>query len=53
MPADQQRIDGFEPTVTAFNRAYLCALDINGTDWTQGWTYGLHQGSRAQPLWFE
>jgi hypothetical protein len=23
------------------------------TDWTQGWTYGLYDGSRAQPLWFE
>lgn len=22
-------------------------------DWTKGWTYGLHEGSRAQPLWFE
>lgn len=22
-------------------------------DWTVGWTYGLHEGSRAQPLWFE
>ncbi|WP_444922220.1 serine/threonine protein kinase [Microbulbifer sp. CnH-101-G] len=51
--ADQQRINDAVPTVTAFERAYLGALDINGTDWTQGWTYGLHQGSRAQPLWFE
>jgi len=22
-------------------------------DWTVGWTYGLHQENRAQPLWFE
>jgi hypothetical protein len=22
-------------------------------DWTAGWTYGLHEGNRAQPLWFE
>lgn len=22
-------------------------------DWTAGWTYGLHDGRRAQPLWFE
>lgn len=22
-------------------------------DWTTGWTYGLHEGSRAQALWFE
>ncbi|MBB3061361.1 serine/threonine protein kinase [Microbulbifer rhizosphaerae] len=40
-------------TVTPVERAYLGALDVNGTDWTRGWTYGLHEGSRAQPLWFE
>lgn len=22
-------------------------------DWTAGWTYGLHDGNRAQALWFE
>lgn len=22
-------------------------------DWTAGWTYGLHEGNRAQALWFE
>jgi hypothetical protein len=22
-------------------------------DWTAGWTFGLHAGNRAQPLWFE
>jgi hypothetical protein len=23
------------------------------TDWTAGWTYGLHATNRGQPLWFE
>ncbi|WP_043316357.1 hypothetical protein [Microbulbifer sp. HZ11] len=34
-------------------RAYFGALSAGGTDWTVGWTYGLHEGSRAQALWFE
>ncbi|WP_226646352.1 serine/threonine protein kinase [Microbulbifer variabilis] len=53
VPSAQQRIDNDAPTVNAYERAYMGALDLNGTDWTQGWTYGLHQGNRAQPLWFE
>lgn len=40
-----------EPDAAA--RAFFGALSQGGTDWTQGWTYGLHDGSRAQPLWFE
>lgn len=51
--ADSLIVEGAATTVTPLERAYLGALDTNGTDWTQGWTYGLHQGSRAQPLWFE
>lgn len=34
-------------------RAYFGALSAGGSDWTVGWTYGLHEGSRAQALWFE
>ncbi|WP_250462118.1 serine/threonine protein kinase [Microbulbifer litoralis] len=50
---DPQLIQDAAPTVTPVGRAYLGALDINGSDWTQGWTYGLHEGGRAKPLWFE
>lgn len=32
---------------------YLGALSTSVNDWTAGWTYGLHDGSRAIPLWFE
>lgn len=39
--------------ITPVQRAYLGALSQGDTDWTQGWTYGLHDGSRAQALWFE
>jgi hypothetical protein len=34
-------------------RAYFGALSQGDLDWTLGWTYGLHDGSRAQKLWFE
>ncbi|MGL6159263.1 serine/threonine protein kinase [Microbulbifer sp.] len=34
-------------------RAYFGALSQGDLDWTQGWTYGLHDGNRAEPLWFE
>ena len=40
-------------TITPVERAYLGALSAGDTDWTAGWTYGLHEGSRAQALWFE
>lgn len=26
---------------------------LSTDDWTAGWTYGIHAGSRAQALWFE
>jgi len=39
--------------ITPVERAYLGALSAGDTDWTAGWTYGLHEGSRAQALWFE
>ncbi|MFD1217677.1 serine/threonine protein kinase [Microbulbifer celer] len=46
-------VDDEATTVSPVERAYLGALSVSGVDWTQGWTYGLHQGSRAKPLWFE
>lgn len=39
--------------ISPVERAYLGALSQGDTDWTLGWTYGLHDGSRAQALWFE
>ncbi|MGH8165670.1 MAG: serine/threonine protein kinase, partial [Woeseiaceae bacterium] len=32
---------------------YLGALSLGETDWTAGWTFGLHADSQSQPLWFE
>ena len=33
--------------------AHIGGLSLGAADWTAGWTYGIHDGSRAQPLWFE
>jgi len=35
------------------SRTFLGALSLGSTDWTAQWTYGIHAGNRAQPLWFE
>jgi hypothetical protein len=32
---------------------FLGALSLGAEDWTVGWTYGIHEDLRAQPLWFE
>ena len=32
---------------------YLGAVFSGGSDWTVGWTYGIHPDNRAQPLWIE
>lgn len=33
--------------------SHIGALSMAEDDWTRNWTYGIHDGSRAQPLWFE
>ena len=40
---------GSDPTPGLF----LGALSLGETDWTAGWTFGLHADSQSQPLWFE
>jgi len=32
---------------------YLGALSLGATDWTAGWTYGVHPSNRGEKLWFE
>ena len=34
-------------------KLYLGAVSLGETDWTAGWTFGLHADSQSQPLWFE
>ena len=33
--------------------AFVGGVNQGSNDWTAGWTYGIHEDSRAQPLWFE
>ena len=49
------QVDGAAPAAssTPTNGIFLGALSLGANDWTQNWTYGLHDGSRAQALWFE
>ncbi len=47
-------VDGTNPTVSPVpSSGRLGGLDNAITDWTQNWTYGIHEGSRAVDLWFE
>ena len=47
-------VNGESPSGTpARGTDYVGGLSLGRADWTAGWTYGIHDGSRAQPLWFE
>ncbi len=48
-------VDGAAPGAgsTPTSGSYLGALSLGQPDWTANWTYGIHDGSRAQALWFE
>jgi hypothetical protein len=50
------QVDSAAPASTtqpADGTSYLGAVSTSTTDWTANWTYGLHDGRRAIPLWFE
>ena len=51
--ADEMVIDDKAPTVAAPASGQIGGVTLHGIDWVQGWTYGIFEGSRAQPLWFE
>ncbi|MGH8223701.1 MAG: serine/threonine protein kinase [Woeseiaceae bacterium] len=60
LPWATSLIDGAAPVATsapvdvgAGVPSYLGAVDSAGVDWTIGWTYGIHDGARGQPLWIE
>jgi hypothetical protein len=44
--------DGANP-IPALNDARHYGAVLRASDWTAGWTYGLHNTNRGQPLWFE
>lgn len=47
------QVDGAAPAGAPQTGTFIGALSLSQTDWTVGWTYGLHEENRAQPLWFE
>lgn len=53
VPLADMRIDAAAVTFTNAPADGLIGGVSREDDWTQGWTFGLHEGSRAQPLWFE
>lgn len=42
-----------DPNYVPAPPAFLGGIDAMGTDWTAGWTYGIHPENRGEPLWFE
>ena len=53
LDSDDLVIDDAAPTVAAPSSGQIGGVTLQGIDWVQGWTYGIFEGSRAQPLWFE
>lgn len=49
------QVDGAAPAAgsTPTSGSFLGALSLGQVDWTANWTYGIHDGSRGQALWFE
>lgn len=49
---DAMVIDDAAPSVAAPASGQIGGI-LQASDWAAGWTYGIFDGSRAQPLWFE
>ena len=49
------QVDGAAPAAgsTPTQGSFLGGLSLGQTDWTAGWTYGIHPDNRGQALWFE
>ena len=46
-------VDGASPSGAPQNGVYIGALSTVDLNWAMGWTYGIFEGNRGQPLWFE
>ena len=46
-------VDGSTPSGAPQSGAYIGALSTGDLNWAMGWTYGIFDGNRGQPLWFE
>ena len=46
-------VDGAAPTVPAPASGRIGTFTMGDVDWTADWTWGIHDGRREVPLWFE
>ena len=46
-------VDGAAPMITPANGTYIGGLSLGDVDWATGWAFGLVDGNRDEPLWFE
>lgn len=46
-------VDAAAPTFGAMDPTFIGGLSLGDTDWTANWTFGLVDGARDAPLWFE
>ncbi len=53
LPFATSQVDGAAPTATAPTTDFVGGIALSIPDWTDGWSYGLVDGARGQPLWFE
>jgi hypothetical protein len=53
LPLGDMVVNGNAAGVTPVEGRNFVGAVTADDDWTTGWTYGLHEGNRGQPLWFE
>lgn len=46
-------VDGAAPTGTAPSTGFSGGLSLGAMNWAAGWTFGIFDDNRSQPLWFE
>ena len=46
-------VDGAAPTFGMMDPTFVGGLSLGAMDWAQGWSFGVFDGARDEPLWFE
>ena len=49
----QMVVDGAPLSGAPVAGSFIGAVGVSGNDWLAGWTYGLFEGARGAPLWFD
>ncbi|MEM6640608.1 MAG: serine/threonine protein kinase [Pseudomonadota bacterium] len=47
------QVDGAVPAITPTNGTYIGGLSLADTNWAADWSFGVFDGARDAPLWFE